>query len=566
MNDGGESAPSAPAAAEPLAPPPAPTGLKGRHGDGRVTIQWDPAPGATHYRLKRATDRSGPWDTIATTPRTTFADTGLTNGTTYFYMVRAANAGGKSAYSARLRATPLAPPAAPADLRAEVGDGEVTLSWSALPGALKYLVKRAAAPEGPFATVGRPSEPTFVDRGLRNRTVYYYSVSAVGATGEGATATASATPMTLPGAPEELTAAPGDGKVTLTWGAVADATAYQAERSLSPEGPYETVGTPTGPTWVDAGLENGITHFYRVIARNAGGDGLPSIVVQAVPAPPPPAPGGVRVTPRPGRVELAWDGWPTAERFRVKRSERAGGPYAVVGNPVAPTYVDYGVRNGTTYHYVVTAVGQAGESAPSAETPATPVAGAPTGNENVPTLEQFDAPIVGGVALAPGVDLERLMDLRRVEQLRELFDGTGQKFEAWEVAALIAREGHQIRRTLDSLLRLKSDGESDSFEAGALALFDRILAVRAQMGSLVRRLRAYLELLGLPAHPPEAVEIALSFVVSADKSRARAETWLENPEGHRPAAAVYFRKALEIARGYLDAMGKRGPARPVRPS
>jgi hypothetical protein len=250
----------------------------------------------------------------------------------------------------------------------------------------------------------------------------------------------------------------------------------------------------------------------------------------------------------------------------VKRSERAGGPYAVVGNPVAPTYVDYGVRNGTTYHYVVTAVGQAGESAPSAETPATPVAGAPTGNENVPTLEQFDAPIVGGVALAPGVDLERLMDLRRVEQLRELFDGTGQKFEAWEVAALIAREGHQIRRTLDSLLRLKSDGESDSFEAGALALFDRILAVRAQMGSLVRRLRAYLELLGLPAHPPEAVEIALSFVVSADKSRARAETWLENPEGHRPAAAVYFRKALEIARGYLDAMGKRGPARPVRPS
>jgi hypothetical protein len=325
-------------------------------------------------------------------------------------------------------------------------------------------------------------------------------------------------------------------------------------RALSPEGPYETIGTPEAPAWTDAGAENGTTHFYVVSAVNARGEGPGSIVVQALPAPPPPAPSGLRAKPGAGRVELAWDGWPTVERFRVKRSERAGGPGSVVGNPVAPAYVDWGVRNGKTYFYTVTALGPAGESAPSAEVEATPQAPASPDTAKIPTLEQFEAPIVGSAKPSPAMDLDRVLDLRRVEQLRMLFEGTGQKFEVWEVTALISREGHEARRTLDTLLRLKSDGESDAFEAGALALFDRILAIRAELGSLVRRLRAFLEMLGLPSLDPEAVEVALSFLVAADRSRARAEAWLEDPERQRDAAAAYFRKALEIAQGYLEAM------------
>jgi len=553
LNDSGASPPSETVTATPVAPPQVPQGIRGRHGDRQVTILWEPVEGATHYRVKRATDRNGPWATAGSTARETFTDTDLENGTTYFYMVRALNAGGKGPYSKRLRATPLSPPPAPSDLSASPGDGEVALSWPEVPKALRYIVKRGTSPAGPYSHAGRTTEPSFVDSGLRNGSTVYYLVSAVNPSGEGPPAAVEATPLPIPEAPEQVVAAPGDGRVALSWAPTAWASSYKVKGSLSPEGPYATLGTPSSPSWIEEGLENGTTRFYVVSALNARGEGPESIVVQAVPSAPPPAPAGFRARAGAGRVDLAWDGWPTADRFRVKRSETAGGPYAVVGNPVAPAYADFGVRNGRTYFYRITALNAAGESAPSDEAAACPSSPAGRGDE-VPTLEQFQAGIVGGDPLPTGVDPDRVLDLRRVEQLRTLLEGTGQRFEAWELAALIAKEGPGVRRTLDELLRLKNEGDSDAFEAGALALFDRILAVRSGLGGLVRRLRAYVELLGLPAPDPEAMEIALSFVVAAERSRARAELWLEDPLRHREPAAAYFRKALEIAGGYLDAM------------
>src|SRR4029079_2173210 len=65
---------------------------------------------------------------------TTYADTGLTNGSTYYYKVTARNSRGESSLSTELSATPTAAataPAAPALASAVAGDGIVGLSWSA---------------------------------------------------------------------------------------------------------------------------------------------------------------------------------------------------------------------------------------------------------------------------------------------------------------------------------------------------------------------------------------------------------------------------------------------------
>jgi len=60
------------------------------------------------YNLKRSGTSGGPYSTIVSGPATGFADTGLSDGTTYYYIVTAVNAEGESAASAQASAIPAA--------------------------------------------------------------------------------------------------------------------------------------------------------------------------------------------------------------------------------------------------------------------------------------------------------------------------------------------------------------------------------------------------------------------------------------------------------------------------
>lgn len=59
-------------------------------GDGRNTISWEPGAGNTSHRVYRSTTSGTLGSLIATVaaPSTTWVDTGLTNGTSYYYTVR----------------------------------------------------------------------------------------------------------------------------------------------------------------------------------------------------------------------------------------------------------------------------------------------------------------------------------------------------------------------------------------------------------------------------------------------------------------------------------------------
>ena len=66
----------------------------------RSALTWTASSGATSYHVKRATTSGGPYTQVGAPTSTSFTDTGLTNGTTYFYVVSALNATGESANSA----------------------------------------------------------------------------------------------------------------------------------------------------------------------------------------------------------------------------------------------------------------------------------------------------------------------------------------------------------------------------------------------------------------------------------------------------------------------------------
>ena len=94
-------------------PPSPPQNLTASAGDGRVALDWDDngEPDLAGYNVYRSVVRGGPYARVngATAAESGYTDTGLTNGTTYYYVVRAMGDGlRESADSNEARATPLA--------------------------------------------------------------------------------------------------------------------------------------------------------------------------------------------------------------------------------------------------------------------------------------------------------------------------------------------------------------------------------------------------------------------------------------------------------------------------
>ena len=128
--------------------------------------------------------------------------TGLTNGTTYYFRVAAANAAGVGDWSAASDGvTPSTVPGAPTSVTGTAGAQVVNVSWIAPAddgGAniTGYVVEVATSLTGPFApAAGCPTSSVAtacVATGLTNGTAYHFRVAAVNARGSGSFSSVSA--------------------------------------------------------------------------------------------------------------------------------------------------------------------------------------------------------------------------------------------------------------------------------------------------------------------------------------------------------------------------------------
>jgi len=91
-------------------PPAAPDGLSATAGNSQVSLTWNPSSSAANYNVKSSTTSGGPYSPVASPAGTSYTDTGLANGTTYYYVISAVNAFGESPDSSEAAATPVEPP------------------------------------------------------------------------------------------------------------------------------------------------------------------------------------------------------------------------------------------------------------------------------------------------------------------------------------------------------------------------------------------------------------------------------------------------------------------------
>jgi hypothetical protein len=167
-------------------------------GDGTVRLSWTAATGAQTYNVYRGTSSGGEGGTPLATglTGTTYTDTGVSAGGTYYYTVTAVNANAnavpplpaESAASGEASAVSfVSPTGLTASANAvNTNVGQVALSWNAFPGATGYNVYRSTTTNGEGGTplAVNVSSPSFTDTTAGFGTTWFYKVTAVTSSGE----------------------------------------------------------------------------------------------------------------------------------------------------------------------------------------------------------------------------------------------------------------------------------------------------------------------------------------------------------------------------------------------
>lgn len=272
-----------------VAPVP-PYGVTATAGDGQVTISWTAVSEATSYNIY--------WSTTSGVTKTTgtkisnvtspYVHTSLSHGTTYYYVVTAANSYGESSELIEVSAMPFAIPAVPAGVTASAGagDGQVALSWNSVSGAVSYNIywsTTSGVTKGTGTKISVGPISSYTHSGLNNGTTYYYVVTTVNIYGaESAESTeVSASPQA--GATAPLTNAATNitdttatlngsfnnpsGYTTTVWFDYGTTTVYGNSTASQN---YATAGTVNVSVNI-TGLQQTTTYHYRVVTQNTGG-------------------------------------------------------------------------------------------------------------------------------------------------------------------------------------------------------------------------------------------------------------------------------------------------------
>ncbi len=367
----------------PVGIPTPPLNVTASPGDGSVRLAWSPpasngtAP-LVNYSVYRGTSLPSMTFLRNLSVVSNFTDSNVSNGASYYYAITAWNSLWEGNRSTAANATPAGRPDSPVSLVATPGDARVYLTWTAaastggvnLTGFTVY--RGTAAGNLTSYALLTSASASFVDNSATNGLTLYYQVSASNYLWEGnRSAEVFALPAGLPSIPLNLTVAPGDAQVKLTWlppasNGGASLTGYALYRTTDPNSSTVTIIALNATTFTDVGLLNGVTYFYQVAARNYLFEGPRSIVEFASPFTVPAAPVNLTVVPGAANVSVSWsappfDGGRPLTWYAVYRGVPAG-PLLWIANVTNLTwFVDPALGNGTAICYEVRAGNAAGE-------------------------------------------------------------------------------------------------------------------------------------------------------------------------------------------------------------
>ncbi len=302
--------------------------------ENSVTLNWNAVNGADSY------DVIFDGQTYHVT-RNTITINSLAPNTSYTYRVRANNANGSSEYGPAK--TVKTAPTAPAAPNESATKNSITISWSAVPGAVSYDILFNG-------TTYRVTGTSRTIEGLSAGQSYSYQIRANNADGSSsysAPKTVSTIPD-APGRPGDVSARAATESITITWVALPRAESYDV---LLGNTIYETTGT----TITISGLNPYTEYTYQVRAKNAGGAGSYSVAgnIRTLMK----APDNITATATKNSVTLSWSASLGATSYDVLFNGKT--TFGIK----TTSYTVTGLAKGTAYSYSICAKNSSTSSA-----------------------------------------------------------------------------------------------------------------------------------------------------------------------------------------------------------
>ncbi len=252
-----------------------------------VALDWADVATATNYQVQ--VDNNSDFSSVTLDQQvavSTYAASGLAEGTVYYWRVRAQNACGWGSWSATRSFTtactlPVAPTlATPADGATNLVQ-PIVLDWNDVATATNYQVQVDNNSNFASTTIDQQSATsTFSASGLTDATTFYWRVRAQSSCGWGSWSTSRSftTGCTLPGVATLNTPANGAlnvvQPVALDWSDVSGATLYQVQVDNNSDFSSTAVDQqPATSTYSASGLTASTLYYWRVRAQNSCGWG-----------------------------------------------------------------------------------------------------------------------------------------------------------------------------------------------------------------------------------------------------------------------------------------------------
>ena len=209
-----------------------------------ATLNWDSVTGATKYKIYRSTTTGFiPSDTnliytFTVTSQTiahyNYIDTGLLNGTTYYYLITTVNLLGESLPTQEKSILTI--PSNVSNLRAIVSRNNISLSWDSVIGATSYKLLKSLN-----NIINKNSAPLLTtsnlignDSNVMPNTSYFYTVLSSNATGDSILTSATIKAISFPDTPANLSLTATNNSVNVSWNnPINNATSYNVYRSTS---------------------------------------------------------------------------------------------------------------------------------------------------------------------------------------------------------------------------------------------------------------------------------------------------------------------------------------------